>query len=302
MVRQLRKKRLLQPIDILVLIYSLINIFYILLGIILHGMDSSRMHNPEKHMIIFTVIIIFVFVISRLDFRFGSKFMRVVHDWYAILLFLYFFEATSAVNKIIFPEFLDVFFQNIDRMIFGYQPAVEWESLFKSVILNEVLCLAYFSYYLIGIFYLYIYIKDRSKFRMHAFILTFVFFTCYLTYNVLPVVGGRFLPGMMELTQEYRYGFFTRLMAFIYNSTPHLGGAFPSSHVAIALVVNLSAFCMNRKLGWFLLPIVFLLTIATVYCHYHYFIDTIFGVIYGIVFFYLGKNIYLKHFNKGNHV
>ena len=273
-----------------------------LTGIILHGMASDRMHNPVKHLTIFFLIMIFIALINRLHAKYPNRFWQIVRDWYAILFFLYFFEATSALNRIIFPDFLDAFFQKIDYFIFGYQPARVWGLMFNKWIISEILHLSYFSYYLMGIFYLAVYLRNQVKFRLYAFILTFVFFLCYLTFDILPVVGGRNLPGMMELTQTYRYGPFTRIMAFIYNSSPHLGGAFPSSHVAIAVVVNISAFDFNRKLGWIILPVVTLLTISTVFCHYHYFIDTMFGLLYGIGFYFTGREIYLKHSFWENHV
>jgi membrane-associated phospholipid phosphatase len=290
----LKKIKLLQPIDILIIIYGILNIVYILLGIILHGASSPRMHDPLKHLAIFSGIIVFVIILKSIYRKHPAGFWEVFKDWYIILFFVYFFETTSALNTIIFPEFLDEFFLKIDQSIFGYQPAVEWGKRLDNWLVSEILHLAYFSYYISGFFFLAVYLKNRSRFRLYAFNLAFVFFLCYFTYNILPVVGGRYLPGMMELTQTYRYGLFTRIMAFIYNHTPHLGGAFPSSHVAIAIVVNLCAFDYNKKAGWVILPVVILLTISTVYCHYHYFIDTVFGIIYGIAFYYLGKKIYLS--------
>jgi len=288
----LKKRNLLQAIDILVIIYSLINIIYILTGIALHGVASERMHDPLKHLIIFGSLIVFILVLSRIYHKFPNKFWGLVRDWYVLLLFLYFFEATSAVNKIVFADFLDPFFQKIDYAFFGYQPGSEWEGMLGGYLINEILHFAYFCYYLMGVFYLAVYIKSQELFRRYAFILSFVFFICYLIFNLLPVVGGRFLPGMMEATQTYQHGPFTHIMAYIYNNTPHLGGAFPSSHVAIAVTVNISAFKYNKITGWLILPIVFLLTISTVYCHYHYFIDTIFGVIFGIGFYFLGNKLY----------
>ena len=288
----MKKKRLLQPIDKLIIIYCLINIFYILLGIFLHGLKSERLQDPLKHLTMFFITIITVNHLIRLYQKFPNRFWEFAREWYVILFFVYFFETTTALNQIIFPGFFDNFFQRIDQYIFGYQPAAKWGLSFNNYLISEIMHFAYFSYYLSWIFYLIAYIKDRQKFRMYVFVLVFVFFVCYLTYNILPVIGGRALPGMMELTQTGRYGLFTRIMAYIYKVTPHLGGAFPSSHVAIAVVVNLSAFNFSKKMGWIILPITILLSLSTVYCHYHYFIDTVFGLIYGIIFYLIGLRIY----------
>jgi membrane-associated phospholipid phosphatase len=287
-----------RPIDYLVLIYSAINVLYILLGISLHGANSERLHNPLRHLVIFCGIIVFVLLLEILEKYKNGKVITILRDWYAVGLFLYFFETTSALNLTLFPEFLDRFFMRIDAFIFGYQPATEWGLRYNTWFLSELFHFSYFSYYLIELFYLFIYLKNRDLFLRYAFQLGFVFFLCYLTYNVLPVIGGRNLQGMMELTTVYRQGPFTRLMAYIYHISPHLGGAFPSSHVAIAFVVTLSAFHYRKITGCLLLPLSVLLTISTVYCHYHYFIDSIAGLLYGFGFYYLSGRIYDKKFRR----
>ncbi|MCF7920292.1 MAG: phosphatase PAP2 family protein [Candidatus Cloacimonetes bacterium] len=295
----MKRKSNYRPIDYLVLIYCILNILYIFLGIILHGAGSEFLHQPLKHLAIFCGIILLVVCLERWEQHKEGRFISLLRDWYAITLFLYFFEATSALNRTIFPEFIDGFFMRIDALIFGYQPALEWGLKHDSWFLSELFHFAYFSYYLMGVFYLFVYLKKRELFLRYAFQLAFVFFVCYLTFNVLPVVGGRNLEGMMKLAETYRHGPFTHVMAFIYRMSPHKGGAFPSSHVAVALVVNLSAFHYRKQTGWLLLPLVTLLTISTVYCHYHYFIDTIFGLLYGLGFYYLSGRIYENMLKSG---
>ncbi|MCF7912719.1 MAG: phosphatase PAP2 family protein [Candidatus Cloacimonetes bacterium] len=288
----MKKRNLLQAIDILVIIYCLLNIIYILAGILMHGLASDRMHDPLRHISIFSFIIVFVLVLSRIYNKFPNRFWRIVRDWYVMIFFLYFFEVNVAVNRIIFPNFIDEFFARIDLAIFGYQPAIQWGLTYDSWLISEILHFCYFSYYLMGLFFLFVYFKDRLKFKRYVFTLTFVFYVCYMTFNILPVIGGRNLPGMMELTETARHGLFTQIMAFIYRSSPHLGGAFPSSHVAVAVTVNLCAFDYKKLTGWLILPIVLLLIVSTVYGHYHYFIDTVFGLLYGIGFYLLGKKLY----------
>ena len=292
----MHKKHNYRPIDFLVLIYSIINIAYILLGIIMHGAGSDRLHEPLKHLAIFAGIILLVLFLEQWEKRKQGKLITLIRDWYSITLFLYFFEATSDLNRTLFPEFIDDFFIRIDAFIFGYQPSLEWGLNYDTWFLNEILHFAYFSYYLMGVFFLWVYLKNRERYLRYTFQLGFVFFLCYLTFNVLPVVGGRYQEGMMALAEEYRHGPFTHVMAFIYRMSPHQGGAFPSSHVAVALLVNLCAFHYRPKTGWILLPLVILLTISTIFCHYHYFIDTIFGLFYGAGFYLLSSSIYNKKF------
>ncbi len=281
-------KNIFRPVDIITYLYILINILYIFFG-------WERVHNPHIHFFVFIAIGIIIFLLIKYGYK--SKTLTFFRDWYPVFAFSYFFEVTSALNKVIFPDFIDSFFQKIDFAIFGYQPAIEWGIKFDSYLLNEIMSFAYFSYYLMfPLLGLLLYFKNRKAFHRFIFLTSFVFYICYLTYNILPVIGGRFWSNTIEITTTYRYGIFTRILAFIYNQTTHLGGAVPSSHVAIAIVITISALRNRRWLGWVFVILTFFLSISTVYLHYHYFIDVIAGLIYGFGFYYLGL-IILKKLN-----
>jgi len=276
----------LRAVDIITFFYISFNLLYILFG-------WTRVHNPLKHFFTFSIIGIIILSLRNLSSK--SKIIAFLYDWYPMFAFTYFFEATSALNKVIFPHFLDPFFQKIDFAIFGYQPAMYWGTHFSNFFLQELLHFGYFCYYLIipGVGFYY-YFKDRNTFRKFIFTVSFVFYSCFLIFDILPVIGGRALPGAMELTKSYRYGIFTRTIAFIYNNSKHLGGAFPSSHVAIAVAITVSTFRNAKRLRWILAGITLLLSISTVYCHYHYFIDMVVGLIFGISVFYLSLYVYQK--------
>jgi membrane-associated phospholipid phosphatase len=98
----------------------------------------------------------------------------------------------------------------------------------------------------------------------------------------------------MELTKVYRAGPFTHIMVFIYRSSHHLGGAFPSSHVAIAIVLTTGALRFARRLGYLFVLISLFLSLATVYCHYHWFIDAVMGIFTGVGGYYLANYAHRK--------
>ena len=275
-----------RPTDKISFIYLAFNIIYMILG-------YSRVHNALLHLSIFILFAVGIFLLVAFPAR--NKFLIFLRDWYPIILSAYFFEATSAMNLVIIPEFTDVFFQKIDMMIFGYQPAIEWGAKLDNFVVQEIMHFAYFSYYaLIPIVGFFIYNKSKETFHKFMFAMSFVYYICLIIYSILPVIGGRYWEITMELTKIYRYGIFTRVMAYIYSHTTHLGGAFPSSHVAIAVAVSIAAVQHHKKTGYLVVFITFLLSLSTVYCHYHYFIDTIFGIIFGIALFLWGQKIYTK--------
>jgi membrane-associated phospholipid phosphatase len=211
-------------------------------------------------------------------------------------MFGYFFEITTIANKVFFSDFIDSFFIRIDQWIFGYQPVIEWGLRFENnLIIQEILYFSYFTYYLlfpgVGIF---VYLKQREFFSKYTFTVVFSFYACYLTYLVLPVVGGRYLPELAEIAVTFKGGLFRRIMAFIYTHSNHFGSAFPSSHVALAITANIAVWHYFGRIGYYLIPIPVLIIVATVFCHYHYFIDAVFGVIYGVGLYYPAVKLYDK--------
>lgn len=221
--------------------------------------------------------------------------LQLLHELYPVLLFAHFFTSGYAYNRIFFATWQDPFFMKIDKAIFGYLPSMEWGERYNSFWISELFHFAYFAYYpMIAGLPIYLYFTNRPALKELIFCLSFSFYLCYFIYSIMPVIGGRYLPEAMELTRTYRAGIFTRIMVFIYRNSHHLGGAFPSSHVAIALVLSTGALRHVRKLGYLFAFISVFLSLATVYCHYHWFIDALMGIFTGIGAYFLALALYRK--------
>ncbi len=288
-------KRFLTAIDIITLLYCGWILLYMTLGF--SRVQDARIHFPA-YLSIGTGIFILAWLHKALDKDLHPKIDRLlsfVRGLYPVALFGYFFTSGYSVNQIIFTDWLDPFFMGIDQKIFGYLPSMIWGTRYDHVLISELFHLAYFAYYpmIVGL-PVYLYLKKPEGFRELIFNLSFAFYFCYFIFSILPVVGGRFIPEAMELTKVYRAGPFTHIMVFIYRHSNHLGGAFPSSHVAVSIVLTIAALRHARKLGYLFVGITFFLAIATVYCHYHWFIDAVFGVFTGIGVYYLANYIHLK--------
>jgi len=272
---------------------DLITFIHIFIGSVILFIGWGKIEN--SYTIYLKYLLITIFILLLMKFSKKSKVLGIIHDWYPLFFWGFFYEATTHLSQVIWSGYWDLFIQKIDQMIFGYQPALEWGRNYSSYFLQEFFHFWYISYYLmifgIGILF---YVKDRKLFHRYFFGITFVFYFCYLTYYFVPVIGGRYWDITLSLSKEFRFGIFTRLLAVIYNKTAHWGGAIPSSHVAVATAITIASFQYKKILGWLLLVGTILLSISTVYCHYHYFIDTPVGILYGIVFYYLGLKIYKR--------
>jgi len=284
---QTKKLKLeLKPLDIMTLILIAYNIVIIIIG-------WKRLSTPSEFLLKYLIVGLLVILLNFKQSE--NRYLRFLQNFYPFFLFGFFFETSTLMNRIFLPEYLDPFFQRIDQFIFGYQPAIEWGIRHDGYFLQEIFHFGYFTFYLmIPGLAIYYYLKDHQTFQRYIFTICFILYACYVIYVILPVIGGRFWEKTQVISKIYRYGIFTRIMAFIYQETDHWGGAVPSSHVAAAIGVLLSVWKEKLKFVYVLLPVVVLLTISTVYCHYHYFIDALIGILFGIILFFAGEKIYRK--------
>ncbi|MBN2461654.1 MAG: phosphatase PAP2 family protein [Candidatus Cloacimonetes bacterium] len=277
-------KRALRPLDII----SLTLIIYCIIILIIGWNIWVR---PLYYLLGYLVIGIMILMLKMMKDK--SRFVSFLRDWYPFFVFAFFFEASTHLNRLFFRDYLDPFFQQIDQLIFGYQPALVWGQLLDGYFWQELFHFGYFSFYVtipgIAIYY---YLKNRENFTRYVFVISFLFYCCYVIYIILPVIGGRFWETSLQLSTEYRYGIFTRIMAYIYNYTNHWGGAVPSSHVVASVGSTLYLLRNSRFSGYLLLPLSIILIISTVYCHYHYFIDALTGMVAAVILFYAGNNLY----------
>jgi membrane-associated phospholipid phosphatase len=101
------------------------------------------------------------------------------------------------------------------------------------------------------------------------------FYVCYSIFFLFPVAGPRYLfpPAENAATAVPVAALTHRLL----EAGSAWGTAFPSSHVAAALVGATCAWRGFRPLGAVLLPAAVLLTLATVYGQFHYAVDSLGG-------------------------
>lgn len=299
---KLAGENFLSAIDIITLVFCSWILAYMSVGI-------SRVNEPWVHIPIYLSVAVMVLILAWLQQqtwvvakpRLLSA-LSFIRSIYPVLLFGYFFTSSHAFNQIIFTDWLDPWFMNIDKSVFGYYPSLEWGKTFNYVALQELFHFAYFCYYpmILGL-PVYLYFKQPLAFKELIFNLTFAFYLCYTIFSVLPVIGGRFIPEAMEITKTYHGGLFTHIMVYIYRTSGHLGGAFPSSHIAITLVLTVAALKFIRPMGIVFAVIAFFLTIATVYCHYHWAIDAFAGIFTGIGAYYLANYVRAKLNHAGFH-
>jgi membrane-associated phospholipid phosphatase len=153
-----------------------------------------------------------------------------------------------------------------------------------------------------------LYLQHRQRFFHYVSVVSFVFYVCYLNYIFVPVVGGRvFWSSIDGIPQEEMFDFyplafpesvqagpFFHIMDFIYEHFEAIGAAFPSSHVAVALVTLYFSHLYLRRIRHVHTVAVILLCIATVYCRYHFVVDVFAGLITGVALLWVGNRLFWK--------
>jgi membrane-associated phospholipid phosphatase len=192
---------------------------------------------------------------------------------------------------------LDPFFARLEERIFGMQPAVEFaEALGYAPGLTELFFFGYFFYYLLitSGFWLMFLRGRQDRAARCVFIVSTSFAVLYVWYVFFPVHGPKYFIDILHARYYAEFdGFlFTSIMTGVLPNMNLAGAAFPSSHVAIALV----ALFLNKRyaprLAAVYAPMTLLLMVSTVYIYAHYAVDVLAGVLVGPLLYVLVRRFY----------
>jgi membrane-associated phospholipid phosphatase len=188
---------------------------------------------------------------------------RSLRALYPVFFIWVAYAQTGAMNHILCPGFHDDCLRDLDRTLFGCEPAVDFSRAFPQAMIAEIMHAVYFSYYLLfpGLALLLHLRRTPRVLDDYFSTLCVAFYFCCLVKPAPP--PGAVFPSVME---------------FIYRWFELPGGAFPSSHVAVAVVVLVYALKYAPRWAVLYLPACLGILPATVYCSYHYAVDVIAGV------------------------
>lgn len=237
--------------------------------------------------------------------------INFLRHFYPVMMYTGFYRETGMLNRMFVGDYLDVHFIAMDQYLFGFQPCLKLMQAWPHLWVSEVFYASYFSYYvmIVGVG-LALFLQSRQHFFHYVSVNSFVFYVCYLTYIILPVMGPRAffreldgfqlpeavaaMAGDPSYPEAVQGGIFFQLMAWIYRNFESPGAAFPSSHVAIALCTVWFSFRYLRIIRWPHFVVGVLLCIATVYCRYHYVVDVVAGVVTMAALVPLGDWLYRR--------
>ena len=217
--------------------------------------------------------------------------IRILRNGYPYLFFFYLHWESGMIRKIFHALPFDPVVQQWDLAIFGVHPHSVL-SQFQPLWFTELIHFGYFFYYILMLLpAILFYRKDLTAFRRFLFDISLLYLIHYFIFYAFPVHGPI----------EHHYNTFTNgilfepIMKIIYSIGDSPGGAMPSSHVSIAVLSWCWLLVKRKRLALILAPLVLCLVFSTVYLSYHYAIDAIVGVAFGLLFFILMQWLRAKY-------
>lgn len=223
--------------------------------------------------------VIVMAVMATAAFREQRGWSRVALDWAPLAAVPFLYAELPQLMRGAGGGFHDAAVQGWERALFGVSPALAMAARLPSRWVSEPLHLAYLSYY--AIIYapaLALALRGRRRdFLVMSGLVCLTFAGCFIVFVLYPVQGPRYLwPGTHVPEGPVR----SLVLALLERGSSR-GAAFPSSHVAVA-VVQAALMWRYRIPGRFLVSILTAgLALGAVYGGFHYAIDAIAGALVG---------------------
>ena len=206
--------------------------------------------------------------------------LRVLRDWAPLLAVPALYAELPDLMFGAASRLHDQLVQGWEATLFGASPAHVAAGRWPWPALSELLHLGYLSYYcIIYLPPLWLYVRnERREFEVTITALAITFTSCFAVFVFFPVAGPRYLWSAPPAIPD---GPIRRLALTLLAAGSSKGAAFPSSHVAVAVVQSLMMLRHHRAAGWAISVASLLLALGAVYGGFHYGIDVLVGAATG---------------------
>lgn len=212
---------------------------------------------------------------------------------YVPLLYLVFYRQIETLWPILRAAPLDAGLAGLEGQLFHGQPSLAFRAAYPFPWLSEIFCFAYFAYYFFTpvVFLTILFRRGYLAAERIALATSLCFFSCYALFWLFPTVGPHYWFPPHQGPQLYDGYLFNHLLFFLTSSGEIRAGAFPSSHIAVALLLTLS---VRRDAPRLFLPLALVTALmlpAVVYLRAHYLVDVPAGILTGLLAFAATKRI-----------
>lgn len=272
-------------------------IAYLLITLLLVLFFFQKIENPMHHIFMrigfFVILLVSIFVRES---NYG-KILNLLSTILPLSFLGYFYNETASFNHLFFNNF-DGIISQFEFSLFNVQPSVIFSKRINELWFSEIMNYGYFSYYLLIIFVpVLFYYKKPEFFQQLLFILLTSFYLYYVVFIIIPVVGPQFYfqGDQAVFTPQGPFGY---LIKFIQDTAEVPTGAFPSSHVGIALLLGYYIYKYFKEYLVSVSLVIAILILSTVYIKAHYVVDILAAFIVTPIFYYLSNKLYISVHNS----
>jgi len=224
-------------------------------------------------------IIVILAVLPRIPQR---RWVVALRDWGLVLVLPFLYVEVSHLNRLLTSGYHDRAIESVEAALFHAPPGPALRHVLSWWPIDEYLHFSYVAYYaLLPLLGGALYFTGRR--REYRYVLATVlgtFYVCYLCFILYPVAGPWYRSPHPDAASLGH--FFPSVVHAVLVRAASKGAAFPSSHVAVAVVIWLLAWRFARRVFWILAAIVPALALGTVYGGFHYAVDAGAGLVVGV--------------------
>lgn len=240
--------------------------------------DGAGSLNRAVLIAVHGIVILIPFFLCRLRSRedFWGVFLSTVYPLFFVALF---YREVDVLNQLLSSGYHDQEIRALDQALLIGDLRQRLLSWFPYPWLEGLMNVGYFSYYfLLPAGGIPLAVKSRwQQLEEFVFVNFLTYAVCYAFFIVYPVIGPFF--EVHPVGSFDHKDWMSRLTYTLVSRWGDRGAAFPSAHVAVAVVVVVLARRHQLVAFWFLVPCAVGLTCATVYCGYHYAVDALAGIL-----------------------
>ena len=295
--------------------FEAVTIVYILITSLMIAVEWGGLTRPSSMLAVRGIVLAGILLMNVAYRQYPCRALILLRTAWLFAMLIYWYPETYEFCRQF--DYKDHIFAAVDYWVFGFQPSLLFDQLLSSTFWYELFNLGYTSYYYLMISMIAFYFFARyNRFQWASFVFLASFFMFYLVFEFLPVAGPQYyycangvemgltdqFPQMHDyfrthteiLPLEVR-GVFSKMVLAAQDAGEHPTAAFPSSHVGMTVVTLILAWKTGcRKFFWILFPFAFVLFFATVYLKAHYVVDSVAGILFGILFYIVNSGIYSK--------
>ncbi len=239
----------------------------------------------ERELVFDVSVLAGVALLAALSRASNNSLLLLLRLAYAPLLFAPLYRQTATIWPVLHRVSFDGVIAHAEQAVLGLQPSLVFAQHAPWPWLSELFCLAYFIYYLFVPAMVIVPLLTRGYAAAEdvMFAAALCFCACLAIFWLFPTIGPLYWFAPHTGPELYPGFVFNHAVYAITSRGEVPTGAFPSSHIALAVLLTMRARRLVPRLFPFMLAVTALMCFAVVYLREHYAVDVPAGVLMALL-------------------